>query len=76
MTLRIINIVVFTVLVYSATVALQIYQPVTGGHFNPGESMIYPAALLTEPIVAAFAGGIGTALANISTGYGLFAPAH
>jgi len=73
-TRRIINIVVFTVLVYSATVALQIYQPVTGGYFNLGESMIYLAALLTEPIVAAFAGGVGAALADISTGYGLFAP--
>ncbi|QOR94146.1 ECF transporter S component [Thermosphaera chiliense] len=73
-TRRIINIVVFTVLVYSATVVLQIYQPVTGGYFNLGESMIYLAALLTEPIVAAFAGGVGAALADISTGYGLFAP--
>jgi len=73
-TRRIINIVVFTVLVYSATVVLQIYQPATGGYFNLGESMIYFVALLTEPIVVAFAGGVGAALADISTGYGLFAP--
>jgi len=36
--------------------------------------MIYLVALLTEPIVTAFAGGVGAALADISTGYGLFAP--
>ncbi|MEM0378844.1 MAG: ECF transporter S component [Thermosphaera sp.] len=73
-TRRLINMVVFTVLVYSATVVLQIYQPATGGYFNLGESMIYLAALLTEPIVAAVAGGLGAALADVSTGYGIFAP--
>ncbi|MEM1596225.1 MAG: ECF transporter S component [Desulfurococcaceae archaeon] len=71
---QVINIVLFTVLVYAATIALQIYQPVTGGYFNLGESMIYIAAVTSTPLVAGLAGGIGAALADLSTGYAIFAP--
>jgi uncharacterized membrane protein len=72
---RLLEAVVFTVLVYVATVVLQIYQPVTGGYFNLGESMIYLAAMVSNPIVAALAGGVGSSLADLSTGYAIFAPA-
>lgn len=71
---RVIEIVVFTVLVYAATTALPIYQPPTGGYFNLGESMIYVAALTTSPLVAGIAGGVGAALADLTTGYAIFAP--
>jgi len=70
----IIEAVVFTVLVYAATVVLQIYQPATGGYFNLGESMIYIAALTSGPLVAGIAGGVGAALADLTTGYYVFAP--
>ncbi|MEZ0393748.1 MAG: ECF transporter S component [Desulfurococcaceae archaeon] len=66
---------VFTVMTYAATVALQIYQPVTGGYFNLGEAVIYLAALTASPLVAAVAGGVGASLADLSTGYAIFAPA-
>lgn len=72
--LRLTQAAVFTVLVYVATIAVQIYQPATGGYFNVGESMIYLAALLSTPVVAGIAGGVGAALADLSTGYGIFAP--
>ncbi|WP_440059739.1 ECF transporter S component [Thermogladius sp. 4427co] len=72
---RALEAVVFTVLVYVSTIALQIYQPVTGGYFNLGESMIYLAALVSTPLVAAIAGGVGASLADLSTGYAIFAPA-
>lgn len=72
--LRLTRATVFTVLVYAATIAVQIYQPATGGYFNVGESMIYLAALLSTPLVAGVAGGVGAALADLSTGYGIFAP--
>lgn len=65
---------VFTVLVYAATIALQVYQPTTGGYFNVGESMIYLAAIVSTPLVAGVAGGVGAALADLSTGYAIFAP--
>ncbi len=71
---NVIDIVIYTVAVYAATVAIQIYQPATGGYFNLGESMIYLAALLSTPIVAGFAGGVGAALADLATGYAIFAP--
>jgi len=65
---------VFTVLVYVATIVIQVYQPATGGYFNIGESMIYLAALTSTPLVAGIAGGVGAALADLSTGYAIFAP--
>ncbi len=71
----IIEVIVFIVAVYVATIALQIYQPATGGYFNLGEAVIYIAAFLTSPLVAGLAGGIGASLADLSTGYGIFAPA-
>jgi len=71
----VVDLVVFTVAVYAATIAVQIYQPATGGYFNLGESVIYLAALISTPIVAGVAGGVGAALADLSTGYAIFAPA-
>lgn len=71
---RLMDIVIYTALVYVATVVLQIYQPQTGGYFNLGESMIYLAALTSTPLVAGIAGGVGAALADYTTGYAIFAP--
>ena len=70
----VVDVVVFTVAVYAATIAIQIYQPATNGYFNLGESMIYLAALVSGPLTAAIAGGVGAALADLSTGYSIFAP--
>ncbi len=72
--LWVIDAALFTGLVYVATVMFQVYQPATGGYFNLGESAIYLAALLTSPLVAGVAGGVGSALADATTGYGIFAP--
>lgn len=71
----IVDVVAFTVLVFAATIVLQVYQPATGGYFNLGEAMIYTAAMLSPPIVAGIAGGLGAGLADVVTGYGIFAPA-
>lgn len=71
---RVVEAVIYTVLVYAATVVIQVYQPSTGGYFNVGESMIYLAAMISTPLIAGVAGGIGAALADLSTGYGIFAP--
>lgn len=53
---------------------MQIHVPATGGYLNLGESMIYTAAVVTSPLVAGIAGGVGAALADIVTGYAIFAP--
>lgn len=71
----VIEVAVFTAAVYAATIAIQIYQPATGGYFNLGEAVIYLAALISGPLTAAIAGGVGASLADLSTGYGIFAPA-
>lgn len=71
---RLMEGIVFTALVYATTIAIQVYQPATGGYFNLGESMIYLAAMISSPLVAGLAGGIGASLADLSTGYAIFAP--
>lgn len=71
----IIDVVVFTVLVFAATIVIQVYQPATGGYFNLGETVIYVTAMISSPIVAGIAGGVGASLADVVTGYGIFAPA-
>jgi uncharacterized membrane protein len=46
----------------------------TGGFFNLGDAIVVTTALLFGPIVGAFAGGIGSGLADVLLGYGAFAP--
>ena len=64
-----------TALVLAATVIINIYVPATRGYFNLGETMIYLVALLFDPLTAAFAGGVGSALADVVLGYTIYAPA-
>lgn len=66
---------VFTPLVCVATMVFSIYIPATRGFFNIGETMIYCAALLFGPIVGAFAGGVGSSLADLLLGFYYYAPA-
>jgi len=66
---------VFTALVCITTMMLQVYIPETKGYFNIGEVMIYITAILLGPRVGMLAGGIGSALADVLTGYTIFAPA-
>ncbi len=66
--------VAYTVAVFAATIAIQVYQPFTGGYLNLGEAVIYAAAITATPLVAAIAGGVGASLADVATGYAIFAP--
>ena len=66
---------IFTALVCVATMVIQTYVPATQGFFNIGESMIYLAAILFGPFVGAFAGGVGAMIADLLTGYAIYAPA-
>jgi uncharacterized membrane protein len=70
---QIVNVAVFSALVFVATFTLRVTIPATGGYFNIGDSMIYVAALLYGPLVGGLAGGIGASLADI-VGYPIFAP--
>nr|MDO8134368.1 ECF transporter S component [Candidatus Njordarchaeum guaymaensis] len=65
---------VMTACVTLVTVSFQLYISATGGYFNLGESMVYLSGLLFGPYVGAFSGGFGSALADVFTGFGFFAP--
>jgi len=62
-------------LVSLATISLQVSIPATQGYFNLGETMVYTFALLFGPRVGLIAGGVGSALADLLTGYLPYAPA-
>lgn len=66
---------VFTALVCVATTLFSIYVPATRGFFNIGESMVFLSALLFGSFVGAFAGGVGSMLADLILGYPYYAPA-
>ena len=57
-----------------ATLLIQIYNPTTKGYFNIGDAMVFTSALLFGPFVGFSSGGVGSALADIISGYSVFAP--
>jgi uncharacterized membrane protein len=65
----------FTALVFIATAIIPpIPIAATGGYFNFGETAIYITAFLFGGMTAGFAGGVGSALADLYLGFGSFAP--
>jgi len=74
-TLRVARLALSTALVLTATAIVNVYVPATRGYFNLGETVIYLTALLFDPLTAAFAGGVGSALADVILGYSIYAPA-
>jgi uncharacterized membrane protein len=63
-----------TALVALATMVFTMYIPTTSGFFNIGESMIYVTAIVFGPGIGAFAGGVGSAMADLLLGYSIYAP--
>lgn len=59
---------IMTAFVCIATAILKVDIPQTQGYFNIGDTMVYVSALLFGPFVGAFAGGIGSMLADIILG--------
>lgn len=64
----------FTALVTVATMVIHIPSP-AGGYVNAGDAVVILGAFLLGPGWGAFAAGLGSALADIFTGYALYAPA-
>lgn len=73
--LRMAKLALSTALVTAATIVFTIYIPATKGYFNLGETMVYFTALYFGPFIGAFAGGVGSALADLILGYIIYAPA-
>ena len=64
----------FTAMVTAVTMAINVPVPATQGIINVGDSMIFTAALLAGPRLGLFAGGVGSALANLLLGMSVWAP--
>jgi len=71
-TLAVIAVMVAVVAVL--TFAVQIPIPATGGYIHFGDVGVYFAAFAFGPIVGAIAGGVGCAIADIMSGYAIWAP--
>lgn len=52
-----------------STMIIQIPMPMTDGYINIGDSIIFIASILFGPIIGMICGGLGSALADILTGY-------
>ena len=57
-----------------ATMVLQVPSP-TGGYMNLGDTVVILGAYLLGPVYGAIAGGVGPALADLLSGYGIYVPA-
>jgi hypothetical protein len=62
-------------LVFVVTASFSLYIPETRGYFNFGEAAVYASAFVLPPPWAAFAGGVGSMLADVALGYYHYAPA-
>lgn len=58
-----------------ATLIIQIPVSVTGGYINLGDSVVLISAWILGPVYGTLAAAIGSAMADLLTGYALYAPA-
>ncbi len=65
---------IMAALVAVATFLIQIPIPATKGYLNFGDIAIFISALTFGPIVGGFAGGVGSAISDIASGYVYFSP--
>ena len=65
---------IMTALATIMTLIIQIPYPGTTGYFNFGDSMVMLGGLLLGPVGGFFAGGVGSALADVISGYTFYAP--
>ncbi|MBQ1351093.1 MAG: ECF transporter S component [Oscillospiraceae bacterium] len=64
----------FAALAFAATNIVHIPIPATNGYIHLGDCVVLLGAFLLGPSYGAAAGGIGSALADILSGYALYAP--
>jgi len=65
---------IMTALSTIMTLIIQIPYPGTSGYFNFGDTMVMLGGLLLGPVGGFFAGGVGSALADLISGYTFYAP--
>ena len=64
----------FTALTCVATMLIQIQMPATQGYVNIGDCFVLLGAWVLGPWFGAFAGGVGSALADLLAGYPHYVP--
>lgn len=65
---------IMTALATVMTLVIQIPYPGTTGYFNLGDTMVMLGGLLLGPFGGFFAGGVGSALADLISGYTFYVP--
>ena len=65
----------FAAIICVATFIVKIPSPATNGYFNLGDCFVILSGLLLSPVYGALASGLGSALADILSGYMQYAPA-
>ena len=63
----------FAAMVCVSTICIQIASPM-GGYINLGDALVLMSAFLLGPVYGTAAAGIGSALADLLTGYAYYAP--
>jgi len=56
------------------TMSIMIPMPSTGGYVNIGDSIVFLTSILFGPVAGMIAGGVGSALADLLSGYAHWAP--
>ena len=64
----------FAAIICAATLALRFPTP-TGGYFHAGDAIVLLGAFVLGPAWGAFAAGLGSMLADLISGFALYAPA-
>lgn len=72
---RLVTAALFTAIVCVATMIVKIPSPATNGYFNLGDCFVLISGWLLGPIYGTLAAGLGSALADILSGYVQYAPA-
>ncbi|MCD8230849.1 MAG: ECF transporter S component [Clostridiales bacterium] len=65
---------VFAALTCVATMCIQIPTTLTQGYIHPGDSLVILCAIFLDPVCAFFAAAIGSAMADMLTGYFIYVP--
>ena len=64
----------FAALACVATMSLHIPKPGTGGYIHPGDAIVVLSGILLGPIYGGLAAGLGSALADLLSGYMVYVP--
>lgn len=72
---KLVTAALFTAIVCVATMIVKIPSPATNGYFNLGDCFVLLSAWLLGPVYGSLAAGLGSALADILSGYVQYAPA-